>query len=177
MKKIIILFVLIFGLQTNAQIGNLYIYNNSTLAVRYQLSAYPNGVCYPEFAFSNAPSSAGFTIPAGGTHLFAGFVMPTTPNFPTAPVGSGGWKWKRKNSGTATPLIYTQAVAQNIAGLATSTIQARWKYFKFDTNGGPYSGGIGFSSGCSTLSTTYTSGTFVAQMYVSGADTIVMITN
>jgi hypothetical protein len=175
MKKIIILFVLIFGLQTNAQIGNLYIYNNSTLAVRYQLSAYPNGVCYPSFTPANPPLSQGFTVPAGGTHLFAGFYMPTTPNFPTAPVG--GWKWAKRTSATSTITTATQAVTQTMAGLTTSTIQARWKYFKFDTIGSPYFGGIGFSSGCSSLSTTYTSGTFVAQMYVSGADTIIMITN
>ncbi len=175
MKKIIVLIVIVFGLQSNAQIGNLYIYNNSTVAVRYQLSAYPNGVCYPAFTPANAPVSQGFTVPAGGTHLFAGFYMPTTPNFPTAPVG--GWKWARKNSAGAIPSTYIQTVAQLTAGNATSSKQARWKYFKFDTIGGPYYGGIGFSSGCSSLPTSYTNGTFVAQMYVSGADTIVMITN
>ena len=177
MKKLFIIALLCLGLQSFAQIGNLYIYNLSSLPIQYELLAYENNSesCYPTFGFGNPPSSAGFTLAAGQTHVFNGFNYPTTPNFPTPP--TGGWKWRKVVDSTNTAVMIPPAVAQVNAGTVNSAIQARWNYFKLTVTPTVYAG-IGFTSTCRFIDgTTYTNGTFVASIVVSGTDTIVTLTN
>lgn len=178
MKKLLIIALLFLGLQSFGQIGDLYIYNFSSMNIDYQLLAFPNSSCYPSFEFKNPPSSSGFTVASGDTHVYNGFLFPTSPGFP-----SGSWTWGRKTSATTFPTIsMSPASAQTLAGNApapaspSSPIQARWKYFKFNGTASIY-GGIGFTSSCLGLPSIYTNGTFTAEIFASGTDTIVIISD
>lgn len=174
MKKLFIVAFLFLGLSSHAQIGNLYIYNFSSVDVHYQLLAAPVDECYPTFSFRNQPDSAGFIVPAGELHTFNGFFYPTTPNFPSPP--AGGWRWLRTTATGSTPAAgYTETNAQALAGNVTSAIQARWRYFKcVDVNSYNYAG-IGFSDECRNLPEFHVSYTMNFDIIESGGNTIVTI--
>ena len=175
MKKLILIIFLCLSVNSFAQIGNLYIYNFSSLNVKYQLAAYnTNGSdCYPSYSFYQMPSSAGFEIAAGTQHVYNGFEFPTA-NFPTPP--ASGWLYIRDMG--SSDVVTSPANAQMLSGNATSPYQARWKYFKWVTADGSQYGGLGFSSTCmGGISPVNETDDLILNMMTIGDDTVITIDN
>lgn len=175
MKKLIFIVFLFFSISSIAQIGDLYIYNFSSVDIKYQLAAFNTngGTCYPAYTFNelNMPSSAGFTIHAGKQQVFHGFTFPTA-NFP-----AGNWNYSRRNGqGTGGPIPISPANAQDLSGKVISPYQARWKYFKWITSDGSFYGGLGFSSNClGGISPTEENDAIILNMMTIGDNTVITI--